>query len=215
MPPCSTALTCASSFWDAPFTIKAAAFSGDGRTLIELGDDQRTVRLRSVSSTGIRTLGQFADVRDIRSRREPGREPSRPCRARPHRPQKRQDGAVLRDLRAGLEDDEPPGVLAFSADATGILALAGYSYPVTGTVDLHLQVSGTRLRPARGRHMQLRDGSIYGEPVERFSSDLSFNGEEVELKNIQLAHYESKVTGGATYNRSSHAYRFQPDREQF
>ena len=44
--------------------------------------------------------------------------------------------------------------------------------------------------------------------MERFSSDLSFNGEEAELKNIQLAHYESKVAGGATYNPSSHAFRF-------
>ena len=35
-----------------------------------------------------------------------------------------------------------------------------------------------------------------------------FNGEEAELQNIQLTHYESKVTGGATYNTSSHAFRF-------
>ena len=56
--------------------------------------------------------------------------------------------------------------------------------------------------------MQLRDGSIYGEPVQRLTSNLNFNGEEVELKNIQLAHRESNVAGGATYNLSSHAYRF-------
>ena len=79
-----------------------------------------------------------------------------------------------------------------NADLPGILALAGYSYPITGTVDLHLQVAGTRAAPAGQGHVLLRNGSVYGEPVERFSSDLNFNGEEAELKNIQLTHYESQ-----------------------
>ncbi len=95
-----------------------------------------------------------------------------------------------------------------NADLTGILALAGYAYPITGTVDLHLQASGTRSSPQAQGHVLLRDGSIYGEPVERFSSDLSFNGEEAELKNIQLTHYESTVSGGATFNPDSRAFSF-------
>ncbi len=95
-----------------------------------------------------------------------------------------------------------------NADLSGIFALVGYTYPITGTVDLHLQLAGTRSAPQAQGHIQLRDGSIYGEPVERFSSDLNFNGEEAELKNIRLTHYESTVTGGATYNPSSHGFSF-------
>jgi translocation and assembly module TamB len=101
------------------------------------------------------------------------------------------------------------------ADLSGILALAGYSYPITGTVDLHLQVAGTRASPQAQGHVLLRDGSIYGEPVERFSSNLNFNGEEAELNNIQLTHYESSVSGGATYNSSSHAFRFNLTGDNF
>jgi translocation and assembly module TamB len=56
--------------------------------------------------------------------------------------------------------------------------------------------------------MQLRDGSIYGEPVQRLTSNLNFKGAEVVLKNIQMAYRDSNVAGGATYNLSSHAYRF-------
>jgi translocation and assembly module TamB len=82
-----------------------------------------------------------------------------------------------------------------NADLTGILALAGYSYPVTGTVDLHMQLSGTRSVPQGAGSIQLRDGSIYGEPVQRLTSNLNFKGEEVELNNIQLAYRESNVTG--------------------
>ena len=95
-----------------------------------------------------------------------------------------------------------------NADLTGILALAGYSYPVTGIVDLHMQMSGTRSLPQGEGSLQLRDGSIYGEPVQHLTSSMSFKGEEVELKNVQLAYRESNVAGGGTYNLSSHAYRF-------
>ncbi len=101
------------------------------------------------------------------------------------------------------------------ADLPGILALAGYSYPLTGTVDLHLQVTGTRSAPQAQGHVQMRDGSIYGEPLERFSSELNFNGEEVALQNIQLSHYEAKVAGNATYNPDSHAFRFNLTGEKF
>ncbi len=95
-----------------------------------------------------------------------------------------------------------------NADMQGILALAGYSYPITGTVDLHLQVAGTRAAPQGQGHVVFRNGSIYGEPVERFSSDLIFSGEEAELRNIKLTHYESSVTGDATFNTSNNAFRF-------
>ena len=39
-----------------------------------------------------------------------------------------------------------------NADLAGILALAGIRYPVTGTVDLHLQVAGTRAAPVGQGH---------------------------------------------------------------
>ena len=102
-----------------------------------------------------------------------------------------------------------------NADLPGILALAGYAYPITGIVDLHLRLAGSRAAPQGQGHVQLRDGSIYGEPVERFSSDLSFNGEDVEARNIQLKHYESTVAGGGNYNSSSHAFGFNLTGENF
>jgi translocation and assembly module TamB len=95
-----------------------------------------------------------------------------------------------------------------NADLSGILALVGYTYPVTGIVELHMQVAGTRVAPQGHGTIRLRDGTVYGEPVERFSSELNLNGEEAELKNIQLTHYESKVSGDAAFNPSSQAFHF-------
>jgi translocation and assembly module TamB len=95
-----------------------------------------------------------------------------------------------------------------NADLAGILALLGYAYPVTGTTDVHLQVAGTRADPRGQGHIVLRDGTVYGEPIEHFSSALDFTGGEIGLKGIELKHYEATVTGGAAYNPTSQAFRF-------
>jgi translocation and assembly module TamB len=102
-----------------------------------------------------------------------------------------------------------------NADLAGILALAGYSYPLTGTVDLHLRLAGTRSALQGHGRVQLRDGSVYGEPVKSLSAELNFNGEEAELQNIQLGYYESHVTGGATYNSSGQAFSFNLTGDNF
>jgi translocation and assembly module TamB len=95
-----------------------------------------------------------------------------------------------------------------NADLAALLAFAGYSYPVTGIMDFHLKVGGTRAEPHGEGHIQIRDGSLYGEPIESFSSDLEFNGGDVALNHIQLAQNEAKVTGDATYNPTSRAFHF-------
>jgi translocation and assembly module TamB len=102
-----------------------------------------------------------------------------------------------------------------NADLPGILALAGYAYPVTGTVDLHLHLAGTRNAPQGQGHILLRDASIYGEPVQHFSSDIAYNGEQAEFQNIQLIQYDSNVTGDATFNPSSNAFHFNLKGDNF
>jgi translocation and assembly module TamB len=95
-----------------------------------------------------------------------------------------------------------------NTDLAGILALAGYNYPVTGTVDVQLQVAGTRAAPIGQGKILLRNGTVYGEPVERFSAAVDFNGGEIGLKNIDLKHYEATVAGDAAYNPTNQAVRF-------
>ena len=95
-----------------------------------------------------------------------------------------------------------------NADLPGILALVGYTYPVTGTVDVHLHVEGTRADPQADGHILLRNGSFYGEPIELLSSGLAFSNGEIQLKTMELTHYEAKVSGDANYNPDSQAFRF-------
>ena len=95
-----------------------------------------------------------------------------------------------------------------NADLAGILALAGYSYPVNGTMDVQLQVAGTRADPRGQGHILLRAGTAYGEPVERLSATLDFSGGEMGLKDIDLTHYEGRVAGDLAYNPTSQAFHF-------
>src|SRR5215469_7604959 len=94
------------------------------------------------------------------------------------------------------------------ADVAEILALAGYDYPITGTMNLLLTAGGTRAQPHGEGHVRLTDAVIYGEPVEHFDADLHYTGSEAQLNNIQLAYFDARVTGGATYDVSTRAFRF-------
>jgi len=94
------------------------------------------------------------------------------------------------------------------ADLTNLLAVAGYSYPITGTMNFHLQAAGTRADPHGEGHIVIHNGTLDGEPIENFSSDLSLSKGDVALSHLTLAHYEAKVTGDATYNPASQAFHF-------
>lgn len=102
-----------------------------------------------------------------------------------------------------------------NADIAGILALAGYSYPVTGTVDFNARVAGTRADPQGVGRIHLRNGTVYGEPIERLTSDLILNGAEIELKNLALSHYEASVSGDAAYNPTAQTFHFNLNGSNF
>ena len=125
------------------------------------------------------------------------------------------EAAIHFDLSASLQHGRFTASSPFTArvnlrnaNAAEWLAQAGYDYPVTGTLDLHLQASGTRAEPHGDGRIVLTKATIYQEPVERFYSDLRFLGSEVELNNIELSYREARVSGGATYDSSTHAFHF-------
>lgn len=95
-----------------------------------------------------------------------------------------------------------------NVDLSEILALSGYSYPATGTVTLSLSAAGTRAEPHAEGHVQLSDAVIYGQPVEHVESDLHYTAGEAQFNNIQARYYDARLNGGAAYNPSARAFRF-------
>lgn len=128
---------------------------------------------------------------------------------------RREATGIAFELTAGLQNYEFTPVSNFSgridmdrAEVSAILALAGYSYPLTGTMDLHFEASGTRAEPHGEGSILLTDATFYGEPVRRFSSNLRLEGQEGQLNDISLSYREARVTGSAAHNFSSRISRF-------
>ncbi|HUQ49285.1 MAG TPA: translocation/assembly module TamB domain-containing protein [Terriglobales bacterium] len=95
-----------------------------------------------------------------------------------------------------------------NASVEDIQSLAGTAYPVTGTVDSVADISGT-MKDLRGQgKIQLASGKIYGEPYKTVTSDVRFSGQEAQLQNLRLAQNGGRLTGNASYNLTSKAFRF-------
>ncbi len=114
-------------------------------------------------------------------------------------------------LRGGTIPDDAPLTAALTMKNTNVaevLALAGYSYPIYGTADVQLNVSGTRLQPQGDGRLALRNGQLYGQPVERLAAGVRFAGGEVQLFDIHASRDDERLTGDAAYNFSARTYRF-------
>lgn len=113
-------------------------------------------------------------------------------------------------LRSGQFSDTSPftaHVLIRKADVVEIQALTNYQYPVSGTLDLSLNAAGTRAAPHGEGHFQLTNGSLYGQSISQFASDLRLSDGEAQLNNILLTYRDAQVTGAASYNRETRAFR--------
>jgi translocation and assembly module TamB len=100
-------------------------------------------------------------------------------------------------------------------DVASTEALAGYNYPITGTADLSLEVSGTKADPQAQGKIHASDASAYGEPIAQFDADLNIENGETALANIRLLHDDATVTGSAAYNPDTQAYRVDVTGQNF
>jgi len=92
-------------------------------------------------------------------------------------------------------------------DVASTAALAGFDYPISGTADLSLQISGTRAHPRAQGHIRATNASAYGEAIEKFDADLRVSSHEASLSNIRLTHQNAEVTGSAAYAPVTRGFR--------
>lgn len=94
-----------------------------------------------------------------------------------------------------------------NVDVASTAALANFDYPVSGTADLSLQISGTRAHPQAQGHIRATNASAFGESIEKFDADLHVGASETTLSNIRLTHQDAEVTGSAAYAPASRGFR--------
>jgi translocation and assembly module TamB len=120
------------------------------------------------------------------------------------------DFEVNATLQSGQFTENSPytaRVNLHNVDVASTAALADFDYPVTGTADVALQISGTRAHPEVQGHIHAANASAYDEPIERFDADLRIRRSETSLSNILLTHENATVTGMAAYTPSTRGFR--------
>lgn len=115
--------------------------------------------------------------------------------------------AVLQDWQFTETTPYTARVNLHSVDVASTAALAGFDYPVSGTADVSLQISGTRQHPQVQGHIHAGNASAYGESIEQFDADLHIAGAETGLDNIHLTHQDAAIDGTAAYTPATRAFR--------
>jgi translocation and assembly module TamB len=95
-----------------------------------------------------------------------------------------------------------------SAEIRDVQVLLGYDYPASGRLDATLQVTGTQNDLRGGGHVQLRDATLYGEPNCSVTTDLQFNGRELQFPNFKASNPSGELTAAGSYNMRTTAFRF-------
>jgi len=117
--------------------------------------------------------------------------------------------AALQDGQFGENSPYTARVNLHNVDVASTAVLAGFDYPVSGTADVSVQVSGTRAHPRAQGHIHAANAAAYGEAIEKFDADLRIAGSETALNNIQLTHEDASVSGSAAYTPATRGFRLE------
>ncbi|HLQ50048.1 MAG TPA: translocation/assembly module TamB domain-containing protein, partial [Terriglobales bacterium] len=93
--------------------------------------------------------------------------------------------------------------------------LAGVNYPLTGTVNLDLEASGTRFDPRGEGSFELLQGTVMGRPFKSLRSKIRLSQQEAQFNDFVFALNGARMTGTASYNFVNDGTRFEVTGENF
>jgi len=99
-------------------------------------------------------------------------------------------------------------VVVHSADVADLQHVAGFSYPLTGTLNATLQAAGTEGNPHGQGQFTLTAAQAYGRPIKSASATLAFANHEAQFNHIRLLAARGVVAGSAAYNFNSKGLTF-------
>ncbi len=115
-------------------------------------------------------------------------------------------------LRGGAIDPGSPLELhakVANASLADLESIVGAQLPVTGTLNLALDVTGS-LRDSHGQGtLKITDATLYGEPVKQISAAIRLAGSETDFDNIVISHAAGNITGSGGFNQVNRAIRLQ------
>ncbi len=127
-----------------------------------------------------------------------------------HGPSQAQFDVTAALFNGMLLDDSPvtAQIKIQHAELADLQALALSNYPVSGKLDLTVNINGSRLDPRGSGDLKLTDAQIYGEPFSVISAELLFGNREAQANSIVIRHGTGQVSGNAIYNLQTRGYVF-------
>ncbi|HEX4005402.1 MAG TPA: translocation/assembly module TamB domain-containing protein [Acidobacteriaceae bacterium] len=95
-----------------------------------------------------------------------------------------------------------------NADLAQWIALTGKSYPVSGTVNLHAQTTGTIGNLDGSGQISLAVGSIANEPYHSLTSNIAFKGKNLSASDLVFSLDGGHITGDGSYNFGDQSIQF-------
>ena len=83
----------------------------------------------------------------------------------------------------------------------------GTDYPVSGTMNFNLQVSGTENDEHGHGQLSVSGGEAYGHPIKTLTSDIVLANHEVAFENLRLEALGGVVLGTAAFNLNNRQVR--------
>ena len=95
-----------------------------------------------------------------------------------------------------------------NAPMADVLQIAGQQgkYPVTGTLNLHGNVTGTLGSLNGAGNIALANGVAYGEAFQAVNADVTLQGKAIEGKNVVLKAHDMQVTGNGGYDMATERF---------
>ncbi len=94
--------------------------------------------------------------------------------------------------------------------------IAGYNYPISGTVAADVNVHGTRLNLQGGGHVRITNASAYGQTISSAAANILFANQEAQVTNLLLlVHDHGQITGSGAYNLNQERFNFQVSGSNF
>ena len=94
------------------------------------------------------------------------------------------------------------------ASLQDLLKMAGEDLPVTGTLNLKANATGTVQNMSGGGQVSLQGGTAYGEEYKSLNTDLHFAGRELNATNLVFLQNGGRVTGGGGFNLATNQFHF-------
>ncbi|HZQ93078.1 MAG TPA: translocation/assembly module TamB domain-containing protein [Terriglobales bacterium] len=120
-------------------------------------------------------------------------------------------GAAQIGLQQGRTTDASPigGSIRLSdGDLAELQQIAGYNYPLRGTVNAAMNASGTLANPRANATLAITRAKAGSEPIDSLTLEVSLADRNLDVSSFAVANPAGRIAGTAGYNLNARTFRF-------